>query len=263
MITHDDFSKKISADGWVLFEQVVDELLIAQLKKDLESAYLLRHDIQKENGITASTKGTAHHLLIDGKSFLEFLEKSYLDEFIKLYFNGNYILNAFGGNPNEKSDSTYANKIHVDSHIYSKNFKLQLNMLVMLEDFTSENGATPLLSGSHLTFDMPDEDRFFENAVRVTGKAGGIILWDADLWHAAGNNRTNTSRKALSLIFSRPFVKQQFDYVNFFVNNKSIDDFSEYLKQILGYYSRVPATLNEWYQPPELRCYRPDQDIVL
>jgi hypothetical protein len=28
---------------------------------------------------------------------------------------------------------------------------------------------------------------------------------------------------------------------------------------VLGYNARVPATLDEWYQPPERRMYRSDQ----
>jgi len=33
----------------------------------------------------------------------------------------------------------------------------------------------------------------------------------------------------------------------------------EPLRQVLGYHARTPASLEEWYQPPEGRFYRPGQ----
>jgi hypothetical protein len=38
-----------------------------------------------------------------------------------------------------------------------------------------------------------------------------------------------------------------------------MDSLSELQRQVLGYYSRIPATLEEWYQPPQRRMYRPGQ----
>jgi hypothetical protein len=32
------------------------------------------------------------------------------------------------------------------------------------------------------------------------------------------------------------------------------------MQQFLGYHSRVPASLNEWYQPEDKRYYKKNQD---
>jgi ectoine hydroxylase-related dioxygenase (phytanoyl-CoA dioxygenase family) len=34
---------------------------------------------------------------------------------------------------------------------------------------------------------------------------------------------------------------------------------NEKMRQLLGYNSRVPASHDEWYQPPEKRMYKPGQ----
>lgn len=39
-----------------------------------------------------------------------------------------------------------------------------------------------------------------------------------------------------------------------------MDEFNLELQQLLGYHSRVPASLNEWYQPENKRFYKKDQD---
>lgn len=252
------FDAQMKVKGWFLFEDVIEESLIRDLATDLEQAYEIRRPIQITNGVAANTEGTAHHLLADGKSFLELLKRAYLDEYIKSFFEGNYILNAYGGNLNLKNQFTYASVVHRDVRTYTREIKFLLNIIVMLDDFTLDNGATYLLAGSHLKKDKPSDEEFFSQADRGVGKSGSILLWDSNVWHAAGVNQTNLPRRSLSLIYSKPFMKQQFDYPRS-VGYENIDSYSEQFRQIVGYNARVPASLEEWYQPPEKRFYKKDQ----
>jgi len=252
------FDEQMHRTGWCIIEDVVDRDLISQLIDDLESSYDIRRPIQVQNGVDANTEGTSHHLLADGKSFLEFLQRAYLHDHLKAYFGGNYILNAFGGNLNRPSNLTYASNVHRDVRTYTREIRLLMNIILMLDDFTLDNGATYLMSGSHLRQEKPTDEDFFATAERAVGKRGSIVLWDSNIWHAAGKNKTDQPRRSLSLIYSRPFMKQQFDYPRS-VGYEKMDSFSEEFRQIVGFYARVPATLDEWYQPPEKRFYRRDQ----
>ena len=53
-------------------------------------------------------------------------------------------------------------------------------------------------------------------------------------------------------------MKQQFDYPRA-VGYENADSYPENFRQIVGYNARVPASLEEWYQPPEKRFYKKDQ----
>jgi ectoine hydroxylase-related dioxygenase (phytanoyl-CoA dioxygenase family) len=253
-----EFEAQMKTNGWFLFDAVVDEALVKELIADLEQSYEIRRPIQIKNGVDVNTEGTAHHLLADGKSFVEFLRRAYLDEYIKSYFGGNYILNAFGGNLNLRKQFTYASNVHRDVRTYTQELRLLLNSIVMLDDFTVDKGATYLLSGSHLKKEKPGDEEFFASADRCIGKSGSIVLWDSNIWHAAGVNKTDLPRRSLSLIYSMPFVKQQFDYPRA-LGYENADSFSESFRQITGFNARVPASLDEWYQPPEKRFYKRDQ----
>jgi ectoine hydroxylase-related dioxygenase (phytanoyl-CoA dioxygenase family) len=253
-----EFSSQMETKGWFLFDGVVDASLVKDLIRDLEQSYDIRRPIQIENGVDADTEGTAHHLLADGKSFVEFLRRAYLDEYIKEYFGGNYILNAFGGNLNLRKQFTYASRVHRDVRTYTRETRLLLNTIVMLDDFTVEKGATYLLSGSHLKREKPTDEEFFARAERCVGRSGSIVLWDSNIWHAAGQNQTDLPRRSLSLIYSQPFMKQQFDYPRV-IGYDHADSLPEPFKQIVGFNARVPASLGEWYQPPEKRFYKRDQ----
>jgi ectoine hydroxylase-related dioxygenase (phytanoyl-CoA dioxygenase family) len=83
-------------------------------------------------------------------------------------------------------------------------------------------------------------------------------VFDSNLWHAAGVNRSARPRRALTLAFTRPFVKQQLDYPRALGYDRG-PSFSPALRQLLGYNARVPASLDEWYQPRWKRLYHTDQ----
>ena len=78
------------------------------------------------------------------------------------------------------------------------------------------------------------------------------------MWHAAGINQTDMERRALTINFTKPFMKQQLDYCRA-IGSEKVFSMPDNLKQILGYFSRVPSNLNEWYQKPEHRFYKSDQ----
>ncbi len=253
----DNFAEEITTRGWVHFRQVIDKPFVDYLNEGLAVAYNLCRSIQIKNGIGGNMNGTVHHLPGQHDSFLEFIQRMYLDKFIKRFFGAPYILNGFGGVSNLPSSRSYVSNIHRDIRTFY-NVPMMLNMLVMLDDFTEDNGATWFLTGSNNFDEKPDEKYFYENADRALGKAGDIILFDSLLWHAAGMNTTDKVRRALTLTYSRPFMKQQLDYPRLFGYDNG-EAFAPEVRQVIGYNSRVPSTLDEWYQPVEKRFYKQGQ----
>ena len=99
---------------------------------------------------------------------------------------------------------------------------------------------------------------FFKHASRAFGKAGDILLFDSRVWHAAGVNRSQSTRRGLTLTFTRGFFKQQIDFPRF-LGEDYVKDASPEIRQVLGFDARMPASLDEFYQPPEKRTYKPGQ----
>jgi ectoine hydroxylase-related dioxygenase (phytanoyl-CoA dioxygenase family) len=86
-----------------------------------------------------------------------------------------------------------------------------------------------------------------------------MIIFNANVWHSSAPNTTQNHRRAIPITVSRSFMKQLLDYPRAIGYNK-MDNFSIELQQLLGYHSRVPASLNEWYQPEDKRFYKKNQD---
>jgi hypothetical protein len=244
--------------GWVMLDSLVPQNLVARMAHDIEKAYIRCRAIQERNGISDITEYTVHHLLGQEDSFLEYLEGQYIDAYLRHHFSGPFILNSFGGAINMKSSRNYAHRIHRDVRTFTKDYPLIVNTLVMLDAFTKQNGATYLLNGSHHLEEKPDEDYFYTHAEQVLGPAGGVLIFDSNVWHAAADNVTDAPRRSVTPMYSRPYIKQQFDYPRALGESVS-SRFSDAMRQVIGYNSRVPASLDEWYQPPEKRMYKPGQ----
>lgn len=253
-----EFLQEMRTKGWSQFDAVVPEPELKALRAALDDACAQCREIQLRNGL-ANTEGTAHHVLAFEGPFMDFLTRYDLDAQIEAFFQSQYILNSFGAVVTHKDAASYAMNPHRDVRTFTGEFKLILNLLLMLDDFTLENGATYLLSGSHARPERPSPEGFARDAHRLTGKAGTICLFDSNLWHAAGQNHTQTPRRAVTLTFSKGLVKPQFDYIRFF-GEARVASMDARLRQRLGWDARVPASLEEWYRPVEERLYKPGQD---
>lgn len=82
-----------------------------------------------------------------------------------------------------------------------------VNALAFFDDYGPDNGATRLVPGTHRPapdaplFDLADESR----AMQLTGDAGDILVFDADLLHAAGLNKSGARRRSILIgYFAEP-----------------------------------------------------------
>ncbi len=253
-----DVERDLQERGWCRLPTRVPKARVAAMVRALDAAYAKQRRLQLKNAVGAGTDGTVHHLPCVNDVFLDFLAHVERWAPIGAYFGAPYILNTFGGVLNRPNDAAYVGRVHRDLRTHSGSMRLMVQLLVMLDPFTEENGATYILEGSHRVPDRPPDAEFFERAVRAVGDAGSIVMFDSNLWHAAGVNRSARPRRALTLAFTRPFIKQQLDYPRALGYERAAT-LSPTLRQLLGYNARVPVSLNQWYQPPEQRLYRRDQ----
>jgi len=252
-----EFDLRMELQGWAQFDRVVPLPLVRSMKQDIRRKEKECEEYQRQKGLHYD--GTAHHVIGDGNSIDKFLANSYLKNYIEHYFDGRpYILHTINAVTIKRGQDSYVNSVHRDAKTYSGRFRFLLNMLVMLDDFTIQNGATYILPGSHQSDVKPSEDNFFKESSRLVGKTGTIILFNSLVWHAAGKNKTPKSRTALTVVFSRPFVKQRLDYPRF-LSVSYASTLSPEMRQILGFNAIVPANYDEWYRPPENRFYKGDQ----
>jgi len=248
-------------DGFVLLDERMTGDELERMREELHRVLQLRSAVMERNGIVQRTAGTGHHLLEPDSPFLHWLSRIAQSPVLGVLgaaLGAKVILNSFGAVDNRKGSDQYVANVHRDVRTYTRDQRLMVQLLLTLDDFLPETGAIWLLPGSHIEDRKPNDEEFSTNAVQISADPGRLLLFDSRVWHAAGVNRTDRPRRALTLTFTCPFVKPQFDYCRY-LGNRYVESLPEPTQQLLGYFARVPATLDEWYQPPDRRFYRPGQ----
>ena len=151
--------------------------------------------------------------------------------------------------------SNYSDRIHVDCPRLIPGYRTNMGAMVLLDDFTEENGAPWMLAGSHLRFDAPERDEFFARATRIIAPAGSVCYMDPRVWHSGGSNRTTRWRHAVTFNICRPYMKQRIDIPRIMAGI-DLTGVSEKAMQKMGFLAQVPASLDEYYLPPEQRKFR-------
>lgn len=89
--------------------------------------------------------------------------------------------------------------------------------LAYFDDYGLKNGATRIVPGSHRPardsspFNFDDDSR----SVQLSGFAGDILVFDADLVHAAGLNSTGARRRSILICyFAEPLYASHLETVN-------------------------------------------------
>ena len=77
-------------------------------------------------------------------------------------------------------------------------FFMNFQATILLDDFTTENGATGVRPHTQLTAKWPHNlEEFHRNVVQATGKAGDVMVFVGLLQHCAMDNKSNSSRTGL------------------------------------------------------------------
>lgn len=256
-------SLKLKNEGYVILQNRIPEYWIEILSKSIDKSLLQHREIQLKNNNDIKTDGVALHVLLSDSVFLNFLKYLQETQFIKElqdeFFHSKCILNSFSALDNLPNQANFSAIIHRDLRFYSGNFPIMINCLIMIDDFTIENGGTYLLPNSHLEERKPSDEEFFANAVQAVGKKGDILIFNSNVWHSSAPNKTQNSRRAVPITISKSFMKQLLDYPRA-IGYEKMHEFDYEFQQLLGYHSRVPASLEEWYQPYDMRFYKKNQD---
>lgn len=120
-------------------------------------------------------------------------------------------LNARSTDPN----SPEAQPLHCDAgSIPDEKGYCVCNTIWLLDDFTSQNGATRIVPGSHKWGKLPqqvlsDPAAPHPKEVLVTAPAGSVVVMNTHAWHGGTANRTSRPRRALHSFYCRYDQPQQ------------------------------------------------------
>jgi ectoine hydroxylase-related dioxygenase (phytanoyl-CoA dioxygenase family) len=160
--------------------------------------------------------------------------------------------------PSSGSSDVFQYRFHQDFPRVLNGYLMSINTFFALDEFSDETGGTILVPGSHQRPVRPSEESLKEEGRSTVCPPGSMIVFDSTLWHAAGENTSGGDRLAINHQFTRSYVKQQIDYIRA-LGDEFVLEQTPRTQQLLGWYTRVVTSLDEYYRPAEERLYRSGQ----
>jgi ectoine hydroxylase-related dioxygenase (phytanoyl-CoA dioxygenase family) len=253
----------LSIAGCVVVEGVMDPDLLARAH---DAMYRVQRQIQDEVGKErlerAGELGVLRLMLRFDPVFFEFLaipevlavvDATVSETAILHVQNGLLLPSLEGGTPD-----IFQTRFHRDFPRILNGYLMSINAFFAIDEFTATNGATFFVPGTHQKEGRPADWYLKEHAVSAECPAGSMLVFDSTIWHAAGDNASGKDRLALNQQFTRSYVKPQLDYVRA-LGDEVVEGQRDRTQQLLGWYTRVVTSLDEFYQPSERRLYRSAQ----
>jgi hypothetical protein len=137
-----------------------------------------------------------------------------------------------------------AQELHVDVPRTSDAWPM-LGVIVMIDAFCLDNGATRFVPGSHRRTDLPESvvaDRLapYPGEVLACGPAGSVIVFDASTWHGHTANTTQAGRRSLQATFIPRTGRPATDFVGR-MQPETVARLSAVARDLLGIESAIVA----------------------
>ena len=247
---------EFGTDGFTVIPEAISTDEAASLRSTLD--HLAQEQREVATDASAIDDYMVHNLMFLDHGFMSLLETPLVVAALDEFLTDTSTVYAYTSSSMPVGGTNYSHRIHNDCPRIIPGYPTNVGVIVALDDFTDENGATYFLPGSATRSEQPSEDEFFSDAVRVHPKAGDLVVFNASTWHMGGQNNTDRARHAATLNCVRSFMRQRFDYPRM-VPAEQVEMLSPTLRRLLGFNVRVPASLEEYYVPPEQRLYLANQ----
>jgi ectoine hydroxylase-related dioxygenase (phytanoyl-CoA dioxygenase family) len=206
--------EQLKEQGYVVLENLMTLPFLTAVQRRVEELFEMEGDAAGSEFKQEPQSRRLANVVNKGDVFLQVIQTQEVLECVELVLGPDFklsSLNVRSANPH----SDWVQPLHVDGgFIPDEKGYCVCNSVWMLDDFTTENGATRLIPGSHrwhrrpadvlqdLTAPHPEE-------ILLAGNAGTVVVMNAHLWHGGTANRTNQPRRALHSYYTRSDKPQQ------------------------------------------------------
>ena len=245
----DEHVERIALAGFTVIESHLTPQEVAALVPHVDR--LLRRQAEEAGGVERLVEigedETARCCLAYDEEFLPLVRDPAVGEVCRLLLGDYFILMQQNAIVNAPAQSHTQRAYHRDlpyQHFVSSR-PLAVSALFCVDPFSSTNGATVVLPGSHKLEHFPSESvvRDLETVVEAT--AGSFIVFDSMIFHRAGVNVSAAPRRAVNHVFTRPFIAQQISFPSMLDGRYSDDP---ELARLLGYGIGTVPSVSDWWE---------------
>jgi ectoine hydroxylase-related dioxygenase (phytanoyl-CoA dioxygenase family) len=204
----------LDTSGYVVLERFLNQDLLEQVRARVEEL----HEQEGENAGAEFRKEAGSRRLANlvdkGEIFERLIAMPEILERVGYVLGNNFKLSSF----NARSADPHSNEpqpLHCDAGALPDEHGYWVcNTIWLLDEFTSENGATRVIPGSQRWRQLPQEAladplaRHPEETL-LLAPAGSVVVMNTHAWHGGTANRTAAPRRALHAFYCRSDKPQQ------------------------------------------------------
>jgi len=245
-----DWRGRYEADGYVVLEGLLSAAELTEIRDEL--ARLLDQGPSGRNDFEGRRTRRVYTLVARGKAFERLAEHPAILSIMDELLLPGYLLTATQAiaiAPGETPQPA-----HTDDSFYTiprPRPAISVSTMWAIDDFTEENGATEVITGSHRWGDDELVNMYFDddtvtlapqyqpNLRPLVMPAGSCAVFAGTLVHRGGENRSTGVRTAISNQYCEPWARQQ---ENFFLSipKEKVAQMSARLQRMLGYSVHPP-----------------------
>lgn len=231
--------EEISLQGFTVLKSIFSAEELAGVKDRVTTIYQQQElKVGKELMLQIGDENICRCPMSHDESFVKYASKEIFMAISESLLGDYFILSVQNANISKPSQRHVQSAWHRDLPYqnFTSSQPLALNFLVAVDDFTEENGGVVVVPFSHKMDELPSSRYIERNARTVTAKAGDVISFDSMLIHRAGVNRSAEERFSFNHMYTRPFIKQQYDYATLM---RDMPNLSEQARKFSGVTSRT------------------------
>lgn len=246
--TEVDVIKEIfNRKGFVVIKNIFNQNEIKRLQLAYDRAKVCHLEFYKKNGInlTKRERGIIRQIYNYDEIFIESVTRKEITNIVDVILEDDWIITQQNGShvdwqDQQNTDGGGVQVWHRDfvfRHVTTSK-PLLINILIPLDNFTKENGATNILPYSHLFPEFPSDTFLLQNIVHAEACAGDLIVLNGLTYHSAGQNLKSKNRRSINTVFAVPAIRHQVDPIP---QNATFEFLAKYERYLTRGYQSNPS----------------------
>lgn len=211
----DEATEELSRLGYTICPNVIATEKVGHLKSLLDEIYAeQQHAAGGANALAQIGDANLVRLpLAFRREFLDVAAPAKIMALAKRVLGDNFVLLMQNGVINPPDAPFEQRRYHRDLNYqhWVASRPIAFNFLICLDAFTTENGASFVLPGSHLHEEFPSDAFVRRHELQLCAPAGAAIVMNAMTYHRAGPNRSASARYGINQVVGSPMLAQQID----------------------------------------------------
>jgi len=201
--------ERIARDGYTIVEDAVETALIDALREDLERIEARETIVPADNIFEGERTVRIYNLLARGKLYEAIPVHARVLPIVERVLDPGCLVSSLSSIAIDPGEAPQV--LHADDQIIPlprPHVPIVCNTMWALTDFTTANGATRLVPGSHARDRAPLLGEEVDT-VAAEMRKGSVLVYNGSLWHGGGANRTSGRRHGVAMNYCAGWVRQQ------------------------------------------------------